>query len=115
MFDELKKLAQNLLSWLVFLLALTIFFFAFGLQEILIFGKEIFVPFPTTTHSFAVTLFEHAEATLIPSGVELVVISPLTAFLAQMKVALFLSFIVSFPFLLYKLIGFIRPALYTHE
>ncbi|MAG12881.1 hypothetical protein CL630_03680 [bacterium] len=115
MFDELKNLAQNLLSWLVFLLALTVFFFAFGLEQVLVFGKEIFLPFPTTAHSFAVTLFEYTKATLIPDGVELIVISPLTAFLAQMKVALFLSFIVSFPFLLYKLIGFIRPALYTHE
>lgn len=115
MLSELKHLTHHFLSWIIFLLVLMFFFFAFGLREVSVFGKEILLPLPTAARSFSSILFEYMREYLLPNGVELVVISPLTAFLAQIKVALFLACIISFPFLLYKLILFIRPALYGRE
>ncbi len=115
MLSEFKKLTHHLLSWFVFLLILIIFFFSFGMREISLYGKELFVPLPTASSSFAAAFFEYLHTNLVPKGVTLIVTNPLTAFIAQIKTAFFLAFIVSFPFLLQSVITYFAPALYWHE
>ena len=115
MHKELKNFARSVLSLAVFLLSLTLFFFSMGPKTISVFGVHTFIVAPTSTHSFASLLFAHIQTALVPEGVTLIVVGPLTAFLAQVKVALFLAFVVAFPFLLHNVIKYLRPALYTHE
>ena len=86
----------------------------FGLRDIHILEKSFLVPFPSGV-SFAVVFFENMRATLVPPGVELLVTSPFSAFVAEISVALFLGFLATFPFLLYKIMAYIRPALYPRE
>src|SRR3989344_3612776 len=111
---EIKILARNLTEWLLLLFAVTFFFFSFGLKEITMVGKHISFPFPADP-SFAAQFFNHMATDLIPRGVKLVVTSPLSAFVAQIKVALLLSFIFTVPFLIYKLIQYFSPALFVSE
>lgn len=113
--SKLKHLASHILFWFAFLLILTIFFLSFGLKPFTLAEKTVFIPLPTTTHSFSALVFEKIKADLVPETVELVVLSPLTAFVAQIKVAFFLAFLTLFPFLLYSLAAYIRPALFARE
>ena len=115
MFNELKHLAHHLLSWLVFLFTLAIFFFSFGLSSIIVFGNSLLVPLPTATHSFAAQVFEKIKTDMVPAGVEIVVLNPFSAFISQVKVAFFLAFLAAFPFLLLQIIKYLRPALFAHE
>ena len=93
---------------------ITIFFFGFGLKQIEVLGKGLFLPVPTI-YSFSAQFFKYLKQSLLPSQVEIVVLNPLNAFLAQIMIALSLAFILTFPILLYRLIKFISPALYKKE
>lgn len=52
---------------------------------------------------------------LLPNGMQLIVTNPMNALLVQIEISLFLSFLISLPYLLYKIISYISPALYRHE
>jgi len=112
--EELKEFLKSILLWIYFFLGFTIFFFGFGLKQIEILGKEFFLPVPTI-YSFAAQFFKHLQQNLLPSQVEIVVLNPLNAFLAQLMIGLSLAFILTFPLLLYRVIRFISPALYQKE
>ena len=112
--NEIKIFVQSLVHWILLLLAFTIFFFSFGLKEVMIMGKSLTLPLPTSA-SFATELFNYMTTDLIPEGVTLIVTNPLAAFIAQIKIALLLAFIFTLPFLLYKLIQYFSPALYMNE
>lgn len=77
-------------------------------------GKTLVLPLPVSA-SFATQLFNYMTTDLIPEGVTLIVTNPLTAFIAQIKIALLLAFIFTLPFLLYRLIQYFSPALYMKE
>src|SRR3989344_5824250 len=115
MLKELHYIGKKLFLWFLSCALLTLVFFSFGIKSIVLFGNNFLIPIPTTVHSFSSMLFKKITTDLVPNGVELLVISPLTAFLAQVKVAFFLAFFISFPFLLYTIIAYVRPALYKNE
>ena len=112
--NEIRIFARHLTEWLLLLLIFTFFFFSFGIETFSIAGINVSLPYPTD-FSFAVRLFTDMTVDLIPSGVTLIVTSPLTAFVAQIKIALLLSFICTLPFLLYRFIQYFSPALYLSE
>ncbi len=112
--EELKEFLKSILLWVYFFLGFTIFFFGFVLKQIEILGKRLFLPAPTI-YSFAAQFFKHLQENLLPPQVEVVVLNPLNAFLAQIMIGLSLAFIFTFPLLLYGVIKFISPALYKKE
>jgi len=114
LFEELKEFLKSILLWIYFFLGFTIFFFGFGLKQTEILGGKFFLPVPTI-YSFASQFFKYIQQSLVPVQVEIVVLNPLNAFLAQITIALSLAFIFTFPLLLYRLIKFIAPALYKKE
>jgi len=115
--NEAKIFIKNLTEWILLLLIFTVFFFTFGLREVVVFGKLLLLPLPTLQSgaTFAVELFNYMTTDLIPEGVTLIVTNPLTAFIAQVKIALLLSFAFTLPFLLYRLVRYFSPALYREE
>lgn len=114
LFDELKALLKSILLWVYFFLGFLVFFFAFGPKKIQVLGNFLILPWPTI-NSFSVKLFKVFKQNLLPSEVQVIVINPLNAFLAQIVIALSLAFIVTFPLLLYRIIKFLTPALYERE
>jgi len=111
---ELREFFKSILLWIYSFLGFTIFFFGFGLGQIEILKTKFFLPVPTN-YSFAVQFFKYLQKDLLPSQVEIVVLNPLNAFLAQIMIALSLSFIVTLPIFLYEVIKFISPGLYEKE
>lgn len=112
--DELKKFIKNILYWIYSLLGFSILFFSFGLKNVVMFGKNFILPLPSEP-SFVVLIFNKTQRDLLPPGVHLIVTNFLSAFAAQVMLALLLAFIITFPFLLYRICKYIFPALLTNE
>jgi len=111
---ELKIFSKHILHWIYFLIGFSFFFFGFGLKEIAVFGKNIFLPLPTE-NSFSVLVFNKIRLDLLPTDVQLVVTNPMSAFVSQILLSILLSFLLTVPFLIYKVILYIHPALLVHE
>ena len=113
-FQELKELGKSILAWFYVFLILSGIAFTVGLKKITFLNRDILFPLPTI-NSFSVKFFEIIQKDLLPNGVDLIVTNPLSAFLAQISVSVFLAFIITFPLLLYRIVGYISPALYNKE
>lgn len=112
--EELNELRKSFLPWICLFLFLSIFFFGFGLQKTELLGLSVYYPLPSF-HSISAYFLEIAKQDLLSNEVQIVTLNPLNAFLSLVIVSLFLAFIVSFPFFLYKLIRYLGPALYQKE
>ena len=112
--EELKIFIGSVLRWLYLFLGVLLFVFAFGFRELTLLGRDIVLPW-VSSESFTVIVFQKIVRDLIPEGVELVVTSPLEAFWAQLSIALFLSFVVTLPVLIYSILKYLFPALQKKE
>ena len=79
-----------------------------------IYGRNFVLPV-FSENSFAVQAFKIIERDFLPAGVQLIVTNPWSGFIAQLQIVVVLAFIVTFPFLLYKIMGYCSPALFKHE
>lgn len=113
-FKEFREFIKTVLSWICLLVGFSFFFFLFGLKEVEIFGKKLFLPLPTL-YSFSVQIFKKIQQDLLPTGVQLIVTNPLSAFLAQILISLSLAFILTLPFFLYRIMKYLGPALFEKE
>lgn len=105
---------KNILHWVYFFVGFSIFFFVFGLKEVLFFGRSYFLPIPTE-NSFSVQVFKLIQHNFVPPGVQVIATNPISGFITQLEIALILAFIFSSPFFLYATIKYILPALFEHE
>lgn len=112
--EESKIFFKNILHWIYSLIVFFFFFFIFGLKKIVIFGYTIFLPLPSE-NSFSVQVFSRIRHDLLPPNVQLVVTNPMSAFVYQILISILLSFLLTFPFFIYKIILYLRPALLSHE
>lgn len=101
-------------SWLVIYLALSFLLFSGGVAEYSLWEKTGYF-FSFSSDSFASLLFRQLTTDMVPASVPVIVTSPLTAFVIQVKIALLAGLILTLPILLYMLGSFISPALYSRE
>lgn len=112
--EELKVLIKSLLHWIYALVGFSVFFFAFGLREVVILGRNYLLPM-LAQDSFSVQVFNRVRVDLLPPEVALVVTNPMSAFVSQVLLSLVLGFLATTPLFLYKVILYIQPALLPHE
>ncbi len=113
-FDELQTFGRTILKWIYSFLAVTIFVFAFGLEEVIFLGRRLLIPLPSY-QSFAVIFFDKISRDLLPDTVDLIVIGPMEAFWAQIGISIFLAFVITLPILLYQLLRYLLPAFSIKE
>lgn len=111
---ELKIFAKHIFYWVISFVGFSIFFFLFGLKKIVIFGQEHFLPLPSE-NSFTVQVFNKIGADLLPLDVKLLATNPISAFVAQILLSMMLSFLLTTPYFIYKIILYLRPALFSYE
>jgi sec-independent protein translocase protein TatC len=111
---ELKLFVKTILSWLYSFVLFSIFLFTFGLEQVTVFGNTYLLPLPTA-NSFSAQVFSRIRNDLLPTGVQLVVTNPLSAFVSQIILSTLLGFLVTIPLLTYKVILYLQPALLPHE
>ena len=112
--QELKTLKNHILSWLWSFVIISFVIFTVGLSKIKIFGWDFIAP-TFSQHSLATMFFDLIRRDLLPEGVKLIAVSPVSAFVSQVTVSLLLAFILTFPFFLFKLSGYLSPALHDNE
>lgn len=112
--QELKTLKDHILSWLLSFVIIAFGIFTVGLNKVQVFGWDFVAP-TFSQHSLASMFFDLIRRDLLPEGVKLIAVSPVSAFVSQVTVSLLLAFILTFPFFLFKLSGYLSPALHDSE
>ena len=112
--QELKIFIKNIAPWLYSLIGFSLFFSIFGLHKVAIYSRDFILPV-FSGDSFSVQAFKIIARDFLPSGVQLIVTNPWSGFTAQLEIAVILAFIVTLPFLMYKVIKYLSPALFEHE
>ena len=120
MLNELQVFGRKILSWIYLFLAAFGFFFAFNIKifnfQLPIFNFQIPLPYPNPSYnSISALFFKKIQADLLIKEMELITINPLDALWVQLGISLFLAFIITLPFLLYKIASFLSPALHKKE
>ncbi len=111
---ELREFLRVIRSW-VYLWFLSAFvIFSLGFKWLL--WREYSIPVPSFEEvSFAARILIHMTEFLVPSGVTLVATNPFSAFAAQVLVSALAALVVTFPFLLLRVVAYLSPALYASE
>lgn len=112
--EEVRKFLKNILDWVYLLLGFAALFFFFGLKEVSVFGRNYLAP-TLGGDSFVVQVFKKIQYDFLPPGVHLAVTNPTSAFVSQILISLLVAFIVTFPFFLYKIIQYLKPAMFPRE
>lgn len=112
--EELKIFLKSILHWIYCFICFSLFFFLFGLKTVTISGKNYLLPMPDA-NSLSVQIFNLVRHNLLPPDVQLIVTNPMSAFVLQILLALLLSFLVTVPLFIYKIITYLQPALLPHE
>ena len=94
--------------------ALVLFFFVFGLHIVTIHNINFVAP-TFYGDTFPVQVFKIIQRDFMPTGVKLIVTNPLSGFMAQLEIVLIMTFLCVAPFLFYKLVRYVSPALFWHE
>lgn len=113
--QEIREIKNIVISSLLVLLGCTVFFFVFGMREVSAFGYSVWLPLPSAEHSMALQTFMRMKQDLVPDSVQLIVTSPTTGFASQVAIAFLLASFLSFPYLLYRIILYLMPALRSAE
>lgn len=114
MLAEIDEIRKTLFSWLIVFFLLATFLFFFNLKKIEIANVSLMFPV-FSTNSLSLTIFQKIYSDLVPQNIKLLVTNPLNVLLIQVQVSLFFAFLISLPVLLYKLLLYLFPALYSHE
>lgn len=94
---ELKELKGAIIRPIIVFMAVAVALFVFG------------------SPTFATQIFLSAKAFLIPKGVSLVVLGPVSAFIAPLLMVFLIAFLATFPYMLYSFMRFLMPALLERE
>lgn len=112
--DEIKDLKIYLMSYILSFLIIAFAIFTIGFSKAEILGYHFYLPV-VSSDSIAVIFFNMVKTDLVPEGVSLIATSPTSAFISQTLIAIIGAFIITFPYLLYRIFQFLSPALYKKE
>ena len=113
-FEEVEVLKRTLLSWIIVFLVVSMGVFSMGFGTATISTYTLRIPV-FSSESFATLFFQKVKKDVVPEGVTLIATSPISAFVSEMKIALLAAFVLTLPFLMYKLLSYLSPALYKKE
>lgn len=113
--DHLAELQARILPPVALFAALNVVYFTMGLRAVDVGGLTLVAPVFGVEGSIATRAFDAFAERLVPEGVQLVVLRPVDAVLAQVGVSLFLALVTVLPLLVYEVAMFIGPALQPRE
>lgn len=112
--NELHIFIKSVFYWICAFCASSVFFFVFGMKDVVMWGKKYTLLLPTA-NSFTVQIFNKISHDLLPANVQLIATNPMSAFVSQAKFSMLLGFMVTFPIFIYEIILYIQPALLPRE
>ena len=127
--EHLEDLRKCIIKIVIVISSISLFCFIFGLKEydffglkILLplneyrlFGHNLILPYFEINNNIASMVFDQIRNDLVPNNVELIMIKPIDAIMANIQISLFLGIILGMPIIVTEIGEFILPALYAHE
>ncbi len=111
---ELAQLKSRLLRYVIFFAVMAVALLTLSADRCLLFGVER-ACLSSDGPTLATELFLTAKAQLVPDGVPVVALGPVSVFLAPFSFALLIAFLVTFPYGVLQAALFLRPALRREE
>ena len=112
--EDIKEAKSYMVSYILSFLIIAFTLFAVGISKAEVLGLHFYLPV-ISSKSIAVMFFEMIRTELVPTGVRLIATSPSSAFVSQTIISIIGSFIITFPYLVYRIFQFLSPALYSKE
>ncbi len=113
--EHLQELQHRLITVLTAWGFLVLFFFSFGPGTVEVSGRTIPSPVPTIHGSFSAHVLDHLRTVFMPEGVQLVVLGPTEAVLAQLQVTAFIALLAASPLITHQIGAFLAPGLLENE
>lgn len=127
--EHLEELRSRIIKIILSIGALSLFFFMFGLKEydlhgvnvllpltpVRMYGINLYVPYFDINDNIASYMFTQIKADLLPENVELIMVRPIDALMANLQISLFMGLTIGMPIIVYQLGKFVSPALYPRE
>ncbi len=110
--DELRK---RLFYIIIVVGILTLFFFTFGIKGFKLSENTIYLPYPSIYENIAAQFLGILRNDLVPSYVQMIVVSPGEMIVSLIYISMFLGIVVGMPVIVYELMKFISPGLYPKE
>lgn len=114
LWQEVEAFKKSISRCIFFFVGVTIFLLSFTLKSQSVFGITFLLPFPGTP-SLATELFLATQKLLIPTQVSVVALGPVSVFFAPLLMALLIALLITFPYAIWTLLRFLRPALTPTE
>ena len=111
---EFSLLARAIVGWFWIFLVLASFLFLFGIRDTSLWGSNFPVP-SLESRPLSVEIFRALERDLLPVGVQLISLDPFAGFVTQTLVSVLVSFLLTFPILLWRILSYLAPALHREE
>lgn len=113
--EHLRELRYRVLASLAALGAISVALFSFGLTQVTVYGVPLYVPVPSVSDALATVglrlILEHA----LPGFVNVIVIEPSEAIMAQFQASLIGALLFASPVIAYQVAAFVAPALHPDE
>jgi sec-independent protein translocase protein TatC len=117
--EHLEELRKRFIRIIAAILGLFVFFFAFGLEMIVVGGLKIVYPVPTTENPMSAVVFKKIVTDLVPAtvnGQEIPVYASLAGgMMTLMYVSIFLAIVFAMPLIVHQVWSFLAPALHSKE
>jgi sec-independent protein translocase protein TatC len=113
--EHLEELRARIIYIFATLGTIFIFCIMFGFRTTTVGGVTIVYPYPDIFDNTASLILKRMIADLVPDYVQITMLGPADAILAEINVALFVSLILGMPTIIYHLGGFLAPGLYPQE
>lgn len=113
--DHYRELRHRLILTLVPFLVAFVAVFSLRLESVAVGGWTVLAPVPSQTGGIAAQVFDFLRGALLPASVELIVVTPVDAILAEITVGLFLALVLTSPIAAYHAARFFGPALLPTE
>jgi sec-independent protein translocase protein TatC len=117
--EHLEELRKRFIRIIGTILGLFVFFFAFGLDMIVVGGFKIVYPVPTVENPISAVVFKKIVFDLVPqtvNGQEIPVYASLAGgMMTLLYVSIFLAIIFAMPLIVHQVWTFLAPALHARE
>lgn len=113
--DHLRELRYRVLASLGAVTAVSVALFSFDVRPTRIAGYDVWAPVPSITESLASRGLNWILVHALPKNVDVVVIQPSEAIMAQFQASIVGALAISAPFVAYQVAAFLAPALHPEE
>lgn len=113
--EHLRELRYRVLASLAAIGAFSVALFSFGLAPVSVAGFTLYVPIPSVANALATEGLRWVLQHALPATVNVVVIQPSEAIMAQFQASVIGALFLASPVVAYQVAAFVAPALHPQE